>query len=960
MSTPKHCYRRLVYQYDPLLGYRFVPNLYARISRPGNTFVIQTNKQGFRDDRSFDERLPNRPTVLALGDSFLAGDGISNHERFMDILAARLSFNVMNAGLPGSGSDQQLLIQERVAEEHEYDALVLVPFAYNIRRNLRDRMRVLDWISRKPLDIRKPYFELVDGELQLRNTPVPLAKDFFLRTVDPRPSLRSTAALTLRAHLPRTHRHVKRAREWWETFAHRLRIKRADSDYAEAESYPWRLMRAIFERMIRNAGSRPVVIIPMPLPAHVLHDAHPFYLERFQELASDHVFVIDVLPALRAGPRERRKRLFIPDGHFSARANDILAEFCQDWFETWLGKQGARPQAPARTSRDRGAAPRARYVLGVSCFYHDSAGAVIRNGRIVAAAQEERFTRVKHDKSFPLNAINYCLEQARLDPERLDAVVYYDDERLTLERMLATQVYLGSRSAWLPGRLPEWVATKFSIWQHIRRELNYQGPLYRALHHRSHAASAFYPSPFTEAAIVTVDGVGEWATTTVGVGEGNAIRILKEQRFPHSLGLLYSAFTAFCGFKVNSGEYKLMGLAPYGRPRFRDTILRHLLDVREDGSYALNLKYFAFLSGERMTNRAFEELFEGPPRVPESRITQRECDLAASIQAVTEEVMLRICRYAYELTRKRHLTLAGGVALNCVANGKILKQGPFERIWIQPAAGDAGGAVGAALDLWYSGWGNPRSVGDSDQADSCFGPEFSSEEIRAFLDFHQYRYHTLDPGRRAEAIAELLQEGKVVGHFSGRMEYGPRALGARSILADPRQVEMQRTLNLKIKYRESFRPFAPIVLEEEMRDYFDLNTSSPYMLLVAPVQEAIRKSVPEQRNGDLLTRLRHPRSTIPAVTHVDCSARVQTVARERYPLLYEILVAFRRKTGCSVLVNTSFNVRGEPIVCTPEDAYRCFMRTEMDALVMNEFLLKKEEQPPWREEHDWRKVYELD
>jgi len=604
-----------------------------------------------------------------------------------------------------------------------------------------------------------------------------------------------------------------------------------------------------------------------------------------------------------------------------------------------------------------------KYILGISCYYHDSAAAIIKNGEILAAAQEERFTRVKHDKSFPANAINYCLEEARIGEKNLDAVVYYDDEYLTLERMIATQVYVGQENKNLfKNSLTNYVSTKFNIWFHIRREINYSGPLYRALHHRSHAASAFYPSPFDEAAIVTVDGVGEWSTTTLGVGEANRITILNEQRFPHSLGLLYSAFTAFCGFKVNSGEYKLMGLAPYGTPKYKETILRNLIEVQEDGSYKLNLKYFSFLEGKRMTNGHFAELFEGPSRQKESQINQRECDLASSIQCVIEDIMLKIVNHAKKLTGKQHLVLAGGVALNCVANGKILREGPFKNIWIQPAAGDAGGAVGAALDLWYGAWNNSRDLGKiTSQGDSCFGPSFSDAEIRSFLDFHNYRYHKLTKARRANVITSHLLEGKVVGHFFGRMEYGPRALGSRSILADPRNIEMQKTLNMKIKYRESFRPFAPIVLEERISDYFEIDTSTPYMLLVAPVTNEIKIDVIDTKNGhDILARLKQKRSSIPAVTHIDYSARIQSVSKERYPELYDILKIFEEKTSCGVLVNTSFNVRGEPIVCTPEDAYRCFMRTEMDILVMNHFLLKKEEQPKWKETHDWRSVYELD
>jgi len=601
-------------------------------------------------------------------------------------------------------------------------------------------------------------------------------------------------------------------------------------------------------------------------------------------------------------------------------------------------------------------------VLGISCFYHDSAAALIRDGRILAAAQEERFTRRKHDPSFPANAIRCCLEEARILPEELDGVVFYDHPMLTFDR-LANNFFQtapqGCRS-WLRAA-SRWLTTKLAAPRIIQEHLGLDLPIQTVQHHLAHAASAFYPSPFEEAAILTVDGVGEWATTTLGRGSGNRIDLSHEIRFPHSLGLLYSAFTGFCGFKVNSGEYKLMGLAPYGHPRYVEKILDNLIEVYDDGSFRLNMKYFDYLAGFTMTNRRFADLFGGPAREPESKITQREMDLAASIQQVTQDCLLKMARHLKKETGARHLCLAGGVALNCVANGLLHKEGLFERIWVQPAAGDAGGALGAALAFYYGFEKNRRRAsGPSDAMNRAYlGPAFSKEELGAFLDSFDYPYHYLAEVERAGTIARAAAEGKIVGFFSGRMEYGPRALGARSILGDARSEKTQSTMNLKIKYRESFRPFAPIVLAERAADYFDFEAESPYMLFVAPVREERRLAQPAAGNGNLIEVVNQKRSDIPAVTHVDYSARLQTVSAENGPI-YEVLKKFDELTGCAVMVNTSFNVRGEPIVCTPSDAYRCFMRTEMDALYLDGFWLLKEEQPQWHEREDWRDELQLD
>jgi carbamoyltransferase len=586
-------------------------------------------------------------------------------------------------------------------------------------------------------------------------------------------------------------------------------------------------------------------------------------------------------------------------------------------------------------------------ILGISAFYHDSAACLVRDGNIIAAAQEERFSRKKHDAGFPRHAIEYCLREAGLaDAAGLDLVAFYEKPFLKFDRLLSTYMScapFGLRS--FLKAMPVWIKEKIWLKATIREQLHYDGPLIFPEHHESHAASAFFPSPFENAAVLTIDGVGEWTTTSVGRGEGNRVELLADLRFPHSLGLLYSAFTYYLGFRVNAGEYKVMGLAPYGEPKYQDLILSELLDLKPDGSFRLNLRYFDFMAGLTMTNRAFDRLFGGPPRRPEAELTQRHMDLARSIQVVTEEVMLRLARHAHTITGARNLCLAGGVALNCVGNGRILREGPFEKIWIQPAAGDAGGALGAALLGWHHYHQQPRTgsgAGDA-QHGSLLGPAYNAGE---FLRREAIPHVELTEDELMSSIASLLEEGKVVGWFQGRMEFGPRALGNRSILGDPRRSEMQAKLNLKIKFRESFRPFAPSVIEERASDCFELSEVSPYMLLVAPVTGALRVNGQKGEPRDFMERLKIRRSALPAVTHVDYSARVQTVARGDNPRFHHLLSEFEKRTGCPVLVNTSFNVRGEPPVCAPEDAYRCFMRTEMDYLVLGNFLVDKREQKP--------------
>lgn len=618
------------------------------------------------------------------------------------------------------------------------------------------------------------------------------------------------------------------------------------------------------------------------------------------------------------------------------------------------------------------------YILGISAFYHDSAACLVRDGEIIAAAQEERFTRKKHDADFPHKAIDYCLKEAGIGIDDVAIIAFYDKPFIKLERLLETYLSVAPKGwhSFLTA-MPGFLSQKIWIPQIIQKELGYKGEIIFCEHHESHAASAFYPSPFQEAAILTMDGVGEWATSSIGTGRGKGVELLYEQQFPHSLGLLYSAFTYYLGFKVNSGEYKVMGLAPYGEPKYKDLIFNKLLDLKEDGSFKLNMKYFGYLDTLRMTNKNFDKLFGAPARRPETRLTQREMDIARSLQDVTEEIMLRMARHAHKLTGMKNLCLAGGVALNCVGNGRILREGPFENIWIQPAAGDAGGALGAALFGWYRYMGNERDMSQphphlnplpereetlfDSMKGSYLGPSFSDDEIEAFLKTKGIPYKKVPITKIPIETAKLLADAKVIGWFQGRMEFGPRSLGARSIIGDARNREMQSIMNLKIKFRESFRPFAPSVLREDVNEWFEMDCDSPYMLLVAPVRKDKRTPLTgEQEKLFGIDKLNIPKSEIPSVTHVDYSARIQTVHRYTNPLYYDTITEFKKLTGCPVIVNTSFNVRGEPIVCTPNDAYRCFMRTNMDNLVIGSFILDKKEQPEFKENVDWQKEFELD
>ena len=603
-------------------------------------------------------------------------------------------------------------------------------------------------------------------------------------------------------------------------------------------------------------------------------------------------------------------------------------------------------------------------ILGISAFYHDSAACLVQDGKVVAAAQEERFTRRKHDPNFPTKAMEYCLQQGNITRDQIDIVAFYDKPILKFDRILKTFLACAPKGYdTFSKAIPLWMRTKLFIKREIMKEVGDHCKVLFPEHHESHAMSAFFPSPFEEAAVLTLDGVGEWATTTVAVGKKNSLEIISEIKFPHSLGLLYSAFTSYAGFKVNSGEYKLMGLAPYGRPVYKDLIYENIIDVKDDGSFHLNMEYFDFPIESEMINEKFHQLFGGPPRKSETELGQKEMDVARSIQEVTEEIVLKIARHIRKTTGMKNLCLAGGVALNCVSNGRLLREGIFDDIWIQPAAGDAGGSLGAALGVWYQYLDNPRNTvaGKDDMQGGLLGPSFGAEEVFKFLDENDFPFIRYEDPELMKVVAKYLSEEKVVGWFQGRMEFGPRSLGGRSIIGDPRSRNMQETMNLKIKFRESFRPFAPSILAEKVSDWFDMEGESPYMLLVAPVKESKQKLMSEEQQKLFgIDKLNIPRSDIPAVTHVDYSARIQTVNKDVHPKYHALIKTFEDLYGCSVIVNTSFNVRGEPPVCSPEDAYRCFMRTDMDYLVLGNFVLDKSKQPVFEADESWKEEFELD
>lgn len=938
----KQLTHKTLIRYDENIGHLFVPNLLMRQPYSEKPYYVKTNQQGFRSDFNYEPANKGPEKRIAfIGDSFTAGEGVANEKRFSDLVSKAFAAQPYNFALSASGVDQQYLIYKDIASAYDHDVLVLSPHIINIYRNLLTSRLSVEGQTGKKILVPKPYFTLDNDQLERHHFPVPVK-----RTVVKEYAAKNK--LFEPTDLARTLFHTcipKRLKE------ELLKIQFKEHRGYEKEDDPrWLLMRRLLEETIHKAGNIPVILAP--LPYYQVHK-NPAYQQRFINLAKQYpnVLFVDVLAGFKKVANTDDLN-YTKDEHYSEFGHQVIADEIISAIQQHHILKPAEPVAEKITVPEKHS-----YILGISAFYHDSACALIKDGEIIAAAQEERFTRIKNDAGFPSKAINYCLKEANIKVDDLEAVVFYDNPYETLERIIASQlsVYPNGAAIWKE-LFPKWVQTKMHIPDIIRTELNYNGNLYLVPHHLSHAASAFYPSPFHTAAILTIDGVGEWATATIGTGTGNDIRILKEMNFPHSVGLLYSAFTYYTGFKVNDGEYKLMGLAPYGEPTYVDLIKKEIVTIYDDGSIQLNMDYFGYQENLCMINEKFENLFGGPARKNNEEISKRTRDIARSIQVVTEEIVLKMARHAKAITGADHLCLAGGVALNCVANGRILQEKIFDHIWIQPAAGDSGGALGAAMALYYSGNGSRKRIpGASLQKSSCWGPSFSDDEIRAHLDSFGYQYTCLAAAERNKVIAAYLADGKIVGHFQGRMEYGPRALGARSILGDPRSETTQSSLNLKIKFRESFRPFAPSVMEEHVADYFNLHHPSPYMLIVAPVNEdrCIRHSTGYKNN--LFEIVNEKRSDLPAITHVDYSARIQSVNKEDHPVYYDLINEFKKLTGYGVVINTSFNVNGEPIVCTPRDAVQCFMKTDMDVLILNNFLLLKQDQ----QESELDKIAEL-
>lgn len=957
---------RQIFCYNKDIGHLFVPNLNARIMNENGGYYVRSNSLGFRSDVEFKEKKSDKPRILFFGDSNTAADGVSNNERFSELVGKHFNVEVYNFALSGSGTDQQYLIQQKYTQKIEADLIVFGILVDNIERNKVAYRESINPYTKKNVLTSKPYFKLEKGKLKLSNSPVSKIK---LNQEEIEPHMVQWA-------IPRGQELIYKLVAWWRKnkmlkpirdnfkfFIKRLRsllIRMAYQpypDYGKPASDGYLLMKKIISEFINSASPTPIIILPIPTYHYYADGAKPIYKHFFKNFhdSANNVYVLDLLKQMKDIDYDKRQSLcFSQDkSHFSKYGHQVISDFLIKKINNLqilpVSKQIKNFETTNITKKN------SVYILGISAFYHDSAATLIKDGEIIAAAQEERFSRIKHDRRFPLSAINFCLEKGDIQQNDLRAIVYYDNTYLTFERILwsLAKTVPNGQETW-SRILPSWVKYKFFLPQLIRKKLRYNGKILHNLHHRSHIAAAFFPSPFKKAAILTVDGVGEWATASIATGKENKITMLKEMNFPNSLGLLYSAFTQFTGFKVNSGEYKMMGLAPYGNPIYVDVILEKIINIKEDGSIDINQNYFNYLDGSVMTNKNFANLFGGPARHYETKITQREMDIACSIQKVTEIIILRMAHYVKKLTGEEYLCMAGGVALNCVANGYLLRENLFKDIWIQPAAGDAGSSLGCALDAYHSYFNNPRKLGKdgkSLQQGSYWGPEWNVDEIKSFLDSEDIKHHIVKYDKRSSLIANYLNEGKVIGHFSGRAEFGPRALGARSIIADPRNKEMQTIINLKIKRRESFRPFAPTVLAEKVNKYFELNKSSPYMLLILPVHQKRRLPFDRDNKEDMLEIVRQPRSDIPAVTHIDYSARIHTIEKHDHRKFYDLVKAFEELTGYGIVVNTSFNVRGEPIVNTPMDAYRCFMNTEMDVLVLEDyFILKKEQVKINREE----------
>lgn len=900
--------------------------------------------------------------ILFFGDSNTAADGVSNNDRYSDLLGKYFDAEVFNYAISGTGTDQQYLTWKKYAKEVQADLIIIGSLVENIERNKVQFRETVDYFTKKRTLTSKPYYEIKDNNLKLNNSPVKKFDGNFDK-IDKKNTQwlipLKQKGLYQAVNYIRKNNFFKYLDERYESQLTILRSFLVKSfyqpykDYEKPQSEGYKLSKKILESFIQEIKEKsiPVILIPIPTYHYYFDGTKPVYKNFFKLFnnPNENVFVMDPLKELRSVSSKDKQLLALRNdkSHFSKNGHLVIANYLKKEIQNLdilnLPKNSEKKHLVKKSMK------KSIYILGISAFYHDSAATLIKDGKIISAAQEERFTRKKNDQSFPKFAINYCLEEAGINTEELDAIIYYDNAYLTLERTMWSYVRTAPKSlkSWMK-YIPRWLSYKFFIPNLIRENLNYKGKILQNQHHRSHLASAFFPSPFNTSAILTVDGVGEWATASIGFGQGNKIKMLKEMSYPNSVGLLYSAFTQFLGFKVNSGEYKMMGLAPYGQPIYYDLILEKLIALREDGSIKINQEYFSYLDGAEMTNQKFADLFGGKARKPESRITQKEMNIASSIQKVTEKIIFNMALYAKKITGADNLCLSGGVALNCVINGSLLRSGLFKDIWIQPASGDAGSSLGSAYDAYFSYFKKDRSLRKDKlpfQKGSLLGPSWKNSEIESFLDSADIKYNFINNEKEKNSIvANYINKGKVIGLFLGRTEFGPRALGSRSIIGDPRNKDMQARINLKIKFRESFRPFAPAILKDKVNDFFDLTKESPYMMMVAPVHINRRMQSKSIKTEDMLQIVKEIRSEIPAVTHIDYSARVQTVDQSYNKKFYQIIKEFENQSNCPLVINTSFNVRGEPIVNSPLDAFRCFMNTNMDILVIEDFVMDKEKQ----------------
>ncbi len=969
-------HRQLI-SFNEVIGHLYVPNIKARLIDSEGGYFFKTNSQGFRSSIEFKKK-KEKLRILFFGDSNTAGDGVSNEDRFSEKLGQYFNAEVFNYAVSGTGTDQQLLIAQKYAKDVEADLIFFGVLVENIERNKVEFRETINTFSKKPNLTSKPYFNIKNNELVLENCPVKKFNGEIKTINKDKVQWAIPKNQTLIYNLVNFFRKTQMFKFLNKRFEDEISIFRSKiiknfyqpfKDYQSPKSIGYILLNKIIDRFLKSFDKTPIVLMPIPTYHYYVDGAKPVYQNFFQKFEKklSNIFVIDPLKQINSLSLKEKKKLSLRNdkSHFSVNGHNFLASF----IASEITSKKILKASNVKKSHNEKKIENKDYILGISAFYHDSAASIIKDGKIIAAAQEERFTRRKNDQSFPINAINYCLEEASVNQNQLKAIVFYDNVYLSLERVFWTlfKTAPGSLESWIK-YIPMWLKYKLFIPQLIRKKLHYDGKILQNLHHRSHLASAFYPSPFEKSAILTIDGVGEWATASIGIGENNQIKMIKEMSYPNSVGLLYSAFTQYLGFKVNSGEYKMMGLAPYGKPTYYEIILKELIDLKNDGSIIINQKYFDYMRGKVMINKNFENLFQGIARKPDSKITQREMNIASSIQKVTEKIILNMAKYTKEITQSDNLCMSGGVALNCVANGILLKSNLFKNIWIQPASGDAGSSLGCALDVYYTYFKRNRvmtNLKHAPQQGSFFGPSWSDEEINAFLETEQIKHKKfVNLKERNEYIATNLDKGKVIGLFNGRTEFGPRALGARSIIGDPRNKQMQTTLNLKIKKRESFRPFAPAILSEKKNLYFELDNESPYMMLVAPVKKDKRLPIKTNKTENLLKIVSEPKSVIPAVTHVDYSARIQSVDQELNKGFYHIIKEFENLTSCPLVINTSFNVRGEPIVNSPFDAFRCFVNTNMDILIMESFTLNKRDLidyqiENWKIKKDIKKI-ELD